>query len=54
MKTPTFVLLTMVIAMLSIFSVRASAAPMQVHFDVGIIDSEETLGLLFRLVLHWK
>ena len=42
MKGKIFVLLTMVVVMLSFFSVRASAVSMQVYFDVGIIDPDDT------------
>ena len=42
MKGKIFVLLTMVVVMLSFFSVRASAVSMQVYFNVGIIDPDDT------------
>ena len=38
MKKKVFILLTLVVAMLSLSNVRASAVPVRVHFQVGYID----------------
>lgn len=42
MKRKSLILLTLVVAMLSLSNVRVSAAPVQVSFQVGYVDPEVT------------
>ena len=44
MKKKVFILLTLVVAMLSLANVRANAVPVRVHFQVGYVDPSINQG----------